>query len=229
MPRARLAAFFGGIAFDFQPSRFRCTRARARRSRSRSAAAGIDVTGQLVAQNQPPGFDYHFAINHLVARQPGIVPPAFLAAKGFDWKKGWSDAWSEYARRRSLSQTLHTLVREAGAGRPFPHLGPPAGRVRFCRQPLRVRPKAAWCIRLPQRVVHFSVKPGDVEARSGQVSIPSITLPKVGDVAGDFSFDTLGRRKTSLAALRGNYVLVDFWATLVRSACAKLDQVEPPA
>ena len=42
---------------------------------------GIDVKGQLVAENQPANFDYHFALNYLVAKRPGIESPQSLAGK----------------------------------------------------------------------------------------------------------------------------------------------------
>ena len=68
---------------------------------------GIEVTGQLVAEGQPPEFDYHFGINYLVARRTGIEPPAWLSDKGFDWKKGWSDAWRNSSEGGAYLQTLH--------------------------------------------------------------------------------------------------------------------------
>ena len=50
---------------------------------------GIDVTGQLVAENQPAEFDYHYADNY---RRPGgrgsnrrkLWPPSLSY-----WRKGW--------------------------------------------------------------------------------------------------------------------------------------------
>ncbi len=44
---------------------------------------GTEITGQL-ALDPPaaPGFDYHFGLNYLVARRPGITPPAAVAQPG---------------------------------------------------------------------------------------------------------------------------------------------------
>ena len=191
----------------------------------RLGGSGIEVSGQLVAENQPSGFDYHFAINDLVARQPGIDPPAFLAGKGFDWHKGWTDALRNSPEGRTYLETLHTwFVKPEPDGR-IRITGVPPGKYDFS---VNLYGSTEGCLVHPiaQRVVHFFVKPGDTKLDLGKISIPSFTLPKVGDLASDFEFESPSGAKTSLAALRGNYVLVDFWATWCDPCLAKLDQIE---
>ncbi len=90
---------------------------------------GSEISGQLVAENQHANFDYHFAINYLVAKRPGIEPPKTLTGKDFDWKRGWSDAWRATAEGQTYVKTsIHWFVKP-GAGRTLFDLGSSAGRV----------------------------------------------------------------------------------------------------
>lgn len=186
---------------------------------------GIDVTGQLVVENRPANFDYHFALNYLVALRPGIELPQSLPGKDFNWKRGWSGAWHSTPEGKTYLNTLeHWFVKPDSDGH-FCISGVQPGEYDFA---VNLYGSTEGCLVHPmaQRVVHFSVKPGDTALDLGQLPIPSFTLPKVGDVASDFSFETPSGKKMDLAALRGNYVLVDFWATWCAPCVAKLDQVE---
>jgi beta-lactamase regulating signal transducer with metallopeptidase domain/thiol-disulfide isomerase/thioredoxin/protocatechuate 3,4-dioxygenase beta subunit len=186
---------------------------------------GSEVTGRLVAENQPPGFDYHFGINYLVARRPGIAPPAWFAEKSFDWKKGWSDAWRNTPEGGAYLNTLHHWFVKPEPDGHFRISGLPPGEYDFA---VNLYGPTESCLTDPLAagVVHFSVSDRDARLDLGKLSIPSLSTPKIGETAGDFSFDTLAAGKSSLVALRGNYVLIDFWATWCTQCVRKLDAVE---
>jgi hypothetical protein len=193
---------------------------------------GIDITGKLQVENAPAGFDYHFALNHLVARKPGITPPPSLAAKGFDWKQGWSESWHTSQEGKAYRNTLH-----------FWFVKPdPDGQIRISgvepgdyELAVHLYGSTEGCLVHPvaNAVIPITVKPGQQSLELGMLTIPSMAVPNVGDVLSDVQFPLSatgsadkGDGKLALSSLRGQYVLLDFWAAWCAPCVARLGEVE---
>jgi beta-lactamase regulating signal transducer with metallopeptidase domain len=148
--------------------------------------AGIEVTGQLVAENQPPSFDYQFAINALVAKRPGIEPPAFLAGKGFNWKRGWTLDWLTTSEGRAYLSTLeHWYVTSEPNGH-FRISGIGPGEYDFAVH-LFGKSIEEPLVPVASRVVQLSIKPGQTQLDLGKLLIPPFKAAKVEGAAAQVS------------------------------------------
>jgi RNA polymerase sigma factor (sigma-70 family) len=175
-----------------------------------SAVSGkVQLTGKV-----PAGLDCTYSLNYLVRRQPGVRPPADVAAAGFDARKGWRDAWGDTVEGLAYLGTLHYWFVKLAPDGTFRISGVPPGEYDLS---VRVYAKPSGCLvdPLARRVVRVTVTESD--AARGELAVPEVAaevvpVPEVGDTPA-LSFTRADGTAGTLADCRGKYTVVHFWAS----------------
>jgi thiol-disulfide isomerase/thioredoxin len=186
---------------------------------------GVTVAGRVkLAGATTREIDLNYSLNYLLRMAPGIEPPDTIARAKFDWREGWTDAFSSTEEGRLYLECLNHYFVKLGRDGTFRISGVRPGDYELA---LKVYETPEGCLVNPvgSKVVKFAVKPEDLLQTTvdlGDVEIAASLGPQVGDEVADVEFESLDGSRGRLSKLRGKYVLMDAWATWCSTCLVKL-------
>ena len=188
---------------------------------------GATVIGRVrLGQSTETNLDYHFSLNCLLAKRPGIEPPPAIADRGFDWRGGWSDAWRSSAEGEDYLATLHHHFVKLAPDGSLRVGGVSPGEHELSLEVYSAPERGCLVHPLGKRVVPFRVEENKSTVDLGEIILETIQVQQVSEPAPNVQFKELDGTVISTGQFRGQYVLLDFWATWCAPCVRSLAEVE---
>ena len=164
---------------------------------------GAPVSGRVKLNGDQAGdFDLNWSLNYLLRKSPGVDPPQEISAAEFDWRRGWSDAWTSSQEGDTYLRTLNTYFVRLNSDGTLLISGVPAGDYELAIKVYEHKdPKACMVNAVASKIVRFQVTDADVVRGTvdlGLIGVDAVLGPEPGETVPDFEFEMFDRMPKKL-------------------------------